>query len=148
MRRVAGLSASLVFGIVIMANAQTKRTTQESPAADPDVVTVSACVTKGADGVFMLTKAHRVSGSTQAAASSATWAVDIAPLAAEVLNMDGRVGQRVEAVGRIATTTSTSSTTASPGSTGTGANPRLQVRSVKPIEISATKGSKEASGCS
>jgi hypothetical protein len=148
MRRVAGLSASLVFGIVIMANAQTKRTTQESPAADPDVVTVSACVTKGADGVFMLTKAHRVSGSTQAAASSATWAVDIAPLAAEVLNMDGRVGQRVEALGRIATTTSTSSTTASPGSTGTGANPRLQVRSVKPIETPATKGNKEASGCS
>jgi hypothetical protein len=148
MRRVAGLSASLVFGIVIMANAQTKRATQESPAADPDVVTVSACVMKGADGVYMLTKAHRVSGSTQAAASSATWAVDIAPLAAEVLNMDGRVGQRVEALGRIATTTSASSTTTSPGSTGTGANPRLQVRSVKPIETPATKGSKEASGCS
>ena len=147
MRRVAGLSASLVFGIVIMANAQTKRTTQESPAADPDVVTVSACVTKDADGVYMLTKAHRVSGSTQAVASSATWAVDIAPLAAEVLNMDGRVGQRVEAVGRIATTTSTSSTTA-PGTTGTSANPRLQVRSVKPIETPATKGSKEASSCS
>jgi hypothetical protein len=132
MRSVAGLCAAAAFGVIVAVNAQTKSTTRQSPAVDPDIVTVSGCVTKGADGVFMLTNARRESGATGAAATSATWTIDVPPLAAGVLDMNDRVGQRIEAIGRIVTTIS--STAASSKTTGKAAYPQLQIQSVKPLE--------------
>jgi len=132
-------AAALVVVVAVNSvNAQTtKSNTRQSPAVDPDMVTVSGCVTKDADGVFLLTKARRESGASGAVASSATWRIDVSPLGAQVLDMNGRLGQRIEVIGRIATTTS--STPASSNVAGkAAAYPPLQVQSLKPLATAAS----------
>lgn len=133
MGRISVLTATAA--IILMAavgtcNAQKKKDkdTTPSPAADPNVITVNGCVEKGSDGVFTLTKAQRESG---AANSSDTWVFDIAPLAAGVIDLDDRVGQRVQATGRIEPPPSADATSKPAGKP---TPPQLIVRSVKPVE--------------
>jgi hypothetical protein len=133
MRGVVVFCAVVLFSVVSTAAQTGKSKTTARPTgatsaantADPDFVTVSGCLVKEADGAFTLTKARREGGATGAATSSATWTVDVAPLAAQVLDLKDRVGQRLEAVGRMVAA-------APDGKDGKAANPKLQVQSLKP----------------
>ena len=128
MGRIWELCAVAAMGIMVAAGtccAQKKKDTQSSPPTDPDVATINACLAKGSDGAFRLIKAQRESGATF---SGDTLAVNISPLAADALDLNDRVGQRVEAVGRIV------SADADSKEAGKGGPTELQLRSVRPVE--------------
>jgi hypothetical protein len=90
------------------------------PPNTPEVaITVSGCLASNTGGVFTLTEA-KTEKNAPGAPVSTTWVLEVEPIAAGMLGMNQRVGQRVEVVGRVNTDASKATAT-------------LQVQTLKPI---------------
>jgi hypothetical protein len=87
---VAGCAAS-ILATAAMLGAQTP---------NPPEVTVSGCLAKNAKSQYTLTDA-KIEKAAPGAPATTTWVIDVDTVAASDLGLDGRVGQRLEVVGRM-----------------------------------------------
>ena len=125
--RMCAAAVFFITAVLSTASAQTKSSKEKSLAVESDAVIVSGCLMKGAEENFIITKAHKQAGKSDEGASITTWSVDASPLAAEVLDLKNRVGQRIEAKGSVG------KASAANKASDKNSYPVLVIQSLKPV---------------
>ena len=118
-RTIAAFCVAAAFGMVAAASAQEKSPTTSDPNSND--VTVNGCLVKTADGKYSLTKATATGIAAIPAAGkgpNATWKVDVTDVVVTILFLPQRIGQRLEAKGKL----------------GPDASPTLQIQSLRALD--------------